>query len=328
MKVLYALQGTGNGHVSRAMEIIPVLRKKVELDILISGTQADLNLPFEVTYRLHGLSFVFGQKGGINLTETWKILRMKQLIEDIRKIPVQDYDLVINDFEPVSAWACKFKKVRCIALSHQWAVLHKKAPRPSKTDMIGRFVLANYAPSDKQYGFHFKPYTDHIFTPIIRREIRYATIKNEGHYTVYLPAYGDDALLKVLSQFPQTRWQVFSKHSRQGYQTGSISVTPVNNRQFIKSFVSCEGIICGAGFETPAEALYLGKKMMVVPMSNQFEQQCNATALQKMGIPVLEKFSSGSVKTISDWLHTGKSLMVNYPDETEKILDRVLQEFS
>ena len=36
MKVLYAFQGTGNGHIARAQEIIPILKKYAEVDILIS----------------------------------------------------------------------------------------------------------------------------------------------------------------------------------------------------------------------------------------------------------------------------------------------------
>jgi UDP:flavonoid glycosyltransferase YjiC (YdhE family) len=48
MKILYAVQGTGNGHLSRAMDIVPLLRKKAEVDVLVSGIQGDLKLPFEV----------------------------------------------------------------------------------------------------------------------------------------------------------------------------------------------------------------------------------------------------------------------------------------
>jgi hypothetical protein len=32
-------------------------------------------------------------------------------------------------------------------------------------------------------------------------------------------------------------------------------------------------------FETPAEALFLGKKLLVIPMTGQYEQECNAAAL-------------------------------------------------
>ena len=31
MKILYAIQGTGNGHISRARDIIPILKKKESL---------------------------------------------------------------------------------------------------------------------------------------------------------------------------------------------------------------------------------------------------------------------------------------------------------
>ena len=48
MKILYAIQGTGNGHLSRARDIIPVLQQKGELDILVSGIQADVDLPYPV----------------------------------------------------------------------------------------------------------------------------------------------------------------------------------------------------------------------------------------------------------------------------------------
>ena len=45
MKILYAIQGTGNGHLSRAKEIIPALMNRAQVDILgkwyrISGKTA------------------------------------------------------------------------------------------------------------------------------------------------------------------------------------------------------------------------------------------------------------------------------------------------
>jgi len=54
MKILYAIQGTGNGHVSRAREIIPILKKKGDVDILISGIQSDIDLPDAIKYKFKG----------------------------------------------------------------------------------------------------------------------------------------------------------------------------------------------------------------------------------------------------------------------------------
>ena len=61
MKILYAVQATGNGHLSRAMEIIPHLKKLGKTDILVSGIQSDIELPFDVKYKFKGLSFIFGK---------------------------------------------------------------------------------------------------------------------------------------------------------------------------------------------------------------------------------------------------------------------------
>ena len=51
MKILYAIQGTGNGHISRARDIIPLLQKEHDVDILISGSQTDVELPFYIKYK-------------------------------------------------------------------------------------------------------------------------------------------------------------------------------------------------------------------------------------------------------------------------------------
>ena len=37
MKILYAIQGTGNGHLSRAIDVIPALKKIGQVDVLVSG---------------------------------------------------------------------------------------------------------------------------------------------------------------------------------------------------------------------------------------------------------------------------------------------------
>ena len=42
-----------------------------------------------------------------------------QFIRDVFSLRVQEYDLVITDFEPVSAWACKLRGVLCFGLSNK-----------------------------------------------------------------------------------------------------------------------------------------------------------------------------------------------------------------
>jgi len=328
MKILYAIQGTGNGHLSRARDIIPILQKKGELDILVSGIQADVELPYPVKYKFRGLSFIFGKKGGIDLVKTYQKSNLKQLYKEIKSLPIEEYDLVIKDFEPVCAWACKMKHKKCIGLSHQAAVINKKSPKPKKKDMIGKAVLHNYAPVSEAYGFHFGAYDKNIFTHVIRSQVRQAKVLDKGHYTVYLPAYSDKRIIKVLGEIRDVQWQVFSKYSKKEYAEKNIHIRPVTNDDFIESLIACTGILCGAGFETPAEALFLKKKLMAIPMKGQYEQQCNAAALKTMGVPIIKSLKKKHLEKIKSWVGCKQLILVNYPNSTERIINMVIKKQS
>jgi len=325
MRVLYAIQGTGNGHISRARDIVPILQDKVSLDLLVSGIQADVSLPYPVKYQLKGAGFIFGKSGGVDLLKTYQKADTRRLLKDVRNLPVQEYDLIFNDFEPVSAWAAFFKKVPSVSLSHQSAILNENAPQPNKKDPVGRAILKNYAPTDQSFGFHFARFDKNIFTPVVRQQLRQAEVQNLGHFTVYLPAFDNAKIIKRLTGLKEVPWQVFSKHTKRAYREGNVSVAPVNNEAFIRSLTTSEGILCGAGFETPAEALFLQKKVIVIPMKNQYEQHCNAAALEALGVPVLKNFKKKQTSKIAEWLEKGKIIEVNYPDVTEEVIDLVLE---
>lgn len=324
MKILFAIQGTGNGHLSRARDVYPELARHGDVDVLVSGIQADVDVPFPITYKRYGMSFIFGKKGGVDIIDTARKLRVPQLVSDIRSLPVDQYDLVINDFEPISAWACKMKRKPCISLSHQYAVLHPAAPKPASTDPMGKLVLQRYAPVTAGYGFHFRSFGENIFTPVIRSEIRAISPRNDGHYTVYLPAYSDEAIVNHLSQFPEVEWRVFSKHNKQPFTRGNVSVKAIDNKAFIESMATGAGVLCGAGFEGPAEAMYLGKKVLVIPMLTQYEQQCNAAGAVAMGATSVPTLDTRHYNSIRNWLLHGQPVHVNYPDITADIVRHIV----
>ena len=324
-KILYAIQGTGNGHLSRAQDVAPALEQHGKVDYFVSGAQCEINFPYKITYRSPGLSFFFGKRGGINYSKTFLKNSARRLYKEIKRFPVEDYDLIINDFEPISAWAAKTKGKKCVALSHQSALLSTGFPKPESDDLIGETILKNYAPATSHYGFHFESRNDNIFTPIIRKSIREANVENRGHFTVYLPAYADDKIIQVLSEIPEVTWHVFSKHSSNTYKAHNVHIQPINNEKFISSITTADGVVCGAGFETPSEALFLGKKLLVIPMKNQYEQQCNAAALKAMGIPVLDQLKMKYVPSLRSLIASEAPLPRKYPDETEKVVSNVVE---
>lgn len=325
MKILYGIQGTGNGHITRAMEIVPLLKKKGEVDVLVSGSQSDLILPFPVKYKLNGLSFIFGKGGGVDIWHTYLKMNSLRLLREIKTLPVEKYDLIISDFEPVSCWAASLAKMPSVGLSNQVATLHPLAPKPKTTDLIGKMVLEHYAPTTYNYGFHFKSLDKNIYTPIIRNCVREVDSTNKGHYTVYLPSYDDERIIKHLRTFKDVSWEVFSKHNRKKISAKNIIVQPLHTEKFLQSMASSAGVLCNAGFGTASEALYLQKKLLVIPMKTQYEQHCNAAMLKSMGVDVVKKLKKKHLEKIGLWLSKGKPVKVHYPDITEKIIDTIIQ---
>ncbi|MFN4083595.1 MAG: glycosyltransferase family protein [Bacteroidia bacterium] len=323
MKILYAIQGTGNGHISRAQEIIPHLLNYGHVDLLVSGTQADVGLPYIIKYKKPGISYTFGKRGGIDFIDTIKKLRPFDFIKDIYQFPVHEYDVILNDFEPITAWACKLKNKYCFGLSHQAAYLSNKTPRADNKNFFAEWVFKFYAPVNDKIGFHFKAYDTFITTPVIRSVVRQQYSVNNGHITVYLPAYADEMLLKHFNAIKDVEWHVFSKHSKRSYIKGNVKVYPVQNMPFVKSLASSNGLLTNGGFESPAEAIYLHKKVLAIPMQNQYEQQCNAKALKLMGGTVVNKVDNDFTNVLKNWLTYACPVKASYTNHVPEILDGI-----
>jgi uncharacterized protein (TIGR00661 family) len=327
MKVLYAIQGTGNGHLTRAMEIVPLLkkRKKCQVDVLVSGTECELKLPFEVKYKFTGLSFVFGKNGGVDFWNTYRKMHSLRLLSEIKSLPVEQYDLIISDFEPVSAWAAQMAKKPCIGLSNQAATLHPLAPKPKKIDIFGKMLLEHYAPTTYNYGLHFKALDKYVYTPIIRKQLRDLEIKDKGFYTVYLPSYSDERIIKFLKNHKEIDWVVFSKTSKKKYKEKNIYVKPLDSQLFMECMAESKGIVSNAGFGTTSEALFLKKKLLVIPMKSQYEQHCNAAMLKSMGVRVIKKLKKKNREKFKEWIKDNSIVRVNYPNITDDILETIIE---
>src|SRR5690625_7003508 len=52
--------------------------------------------------------------------------------------------------------------------------------------------------------------------------------------------------------------------------------------------------------------MFLEKKLMVIPIKNQYEQYCNAAALKEMGVPVRNRIDQGFIPEVRSWLNSPK----------------------
>lgn len=322
MRILYGIQGTGNGHLTRAMEILPALQKQGKVDVLVSGVHSELSLPVEPKYKMHGMGFVFGKKGGIDLIETYKRSRIKKFYNEVVSLKLNKYDLILSDFEPVTAWAALKQQRKAIGISNQVSLLHPLVPKAKNEDLVGKFIIRNYAPTAVNIGLSYASYGEHIYTPIIRSALREVQLSEEGHYVVYLPSYGDEKILSVLKALGVShRFHVFSKYTANEYSQGNISLHPLNKDLFEQLVTSASGIITAAGFGTTTEALFMGKKLLVVPQKHQYEQACNAAALKELGVTVIKSFKPKHLDKIEAWFKYAQAVKIPYPDLVEGMLD-------
>lgn len=326
MKILYAIQGTGNGHVARAREIIPLLQKLGEVDVLVGGDLSEVDLPLKPKFNFRGLTFVYNSHGGISYWKTIFKNNLLKLAWNIFNCPVHNYDLVINDFEFITAWACRLKKKPCLGMGHQASFRSFKVPRPTQTDKLGEFILKHYAPCSMALGFHFEPYDSFISTPVIRQEVRRLVPSKFNHITVYLPAFGLGEIVGFLKPFAQTSFHIFSRHDCPMEVPDHLKICKINNADFLKSLETATGLFTSAGFESPAEALFLGKKLAVIPIAHQYEQACNAAALSQLGVPVWKSLKEATVG-FPKWLDDKETHHRYFPDNTLELLQTAISEF-
>lgn len=324
MKILYGIQGTGHGHQSRAKELLPHLANHATVDVLLSGGNRAVEIEHFVAYRKHGISFSYNDQGGISFLNTILDLRPISFIRDVNRISLQHYDFVVSDYEPISAWGATIKNIPCVALSHQASFLSSLTPRPGQQSRVAEAILQHFAPARDAIGFHFKRYDTFIEPPIIRAPIRSLKVSKGNHITVYLSAYHHEVLIKLLNPITEVDWHIFSPYCSTPIQQKHIRVYPVSNEPFLDSLASCKGVICNAGFETCAEAMYLGKRLVTIPIEYQYEQQCNAMAMQEMGIEILSGIKN-QIPQIRRWLQDPGVVTIDNIAEPQEVVQQLLQ---
>jgi uncharacterized protein (TIGR00661 family) len=321
MKIFYAIQATGNGHISRASQLYPYLQKFGSVDFFLSGNNASLNIDLPIKFKSAGCSLHYSKCGGLNYWDIVKNIRPRQMFKDAESLPLKNYDVVINDFDSITSLACKMQKVYSVQFGHQASFISKATPRPEKRSIMGEMILKHYAPSPKHIGLHFDKYDSFIHPPIIKDEIVQAEPKDLKHITVYLPSFQKDCLEKAFHKLSDLEFHWFLNDVEFKHTVNNITYYPVNQKQFNQSLISCHGIITGGGFETPSEALYLGKKILSIPIRSHYEQECNAAALKKLGVPVVYEVGDDFDLIIENWLE----MPIKYPEIQANNIPETLQ---
>jgi uncharacterized protein (TIGR00661 family) len=325
MKIFYAIQGTGNGHISRAEQLYPYLQKHGEVDFFLSGSNAQLQTPLPIKYRSNGISLHYKTTGGMDYGKISKSLSFN-IFKEAKALPVEQYDLIINDFEFITSLACSLKKKKSIQFGHQASFQSKLTPRPNTFNPIGNLILNKFVKSTDYLGLHFESYDKNIYNPIIKDEIINASPIDNGHITVYLPQYSVSFLSPYLLAQSKLNFEIFTKEVKLPTTYKNLTILPIDNKTFTQSLIHCHGIITAGGFETPAEALYLKKKLLSIPILKHFEQECNGAALEKLGVTVIKKIDKNFNQVLTQWIQAENTVQFKLTHSTEEIVNLLMQQ--
>ncbi|MCE9685939.1 glycosyltransferase [Shewanella sp. AS16] len=310
MRILYGVQGTGNGHLSRARVMAKSLAKQdVQVDFLFSGRAPEHFFDMECfgDYRVQsGLTFAT-EKGHVSIAKTLRRNCASRLLRDIHELDLSHYDMVLNDFEPVSAWAAKRQGVPCVGISHQAAL---KYPVPKQGNTWFNEALLNYfAPANVALGCHWHHFGFPILPPFV--EVDKIGVEHSHDILVYLPFEDADAIVELLRPWGDYRFLVY--HASQPLLPPPEHVLwfGFNRDGFKQHMADCGGVIGNAGFELASEALTLGKKLLVKPLLGQFEQLSNVAALQLLGIA--DSMMSLDAAVLKRWLKAASPSPIAYP---------------
>lgn len=310
MKILYGVQGTGNGHITRARAMAPALAQAgIEVDYLFSGRDPDKYFdmaPFGDYRTCAGLTFAT-RNGKVSVLRTMLDMEYRQFFHDVSSLDLSGYDLVLTDYEPVTAWAGRKANIKVIGTGHQYAFDHPIPQR--RASPLRQWIMHRFAPVDVGIGFHWHHFGYPILPPLAPVE---EPVEQQDFVLVYLPFESLEAIDALLQQFPEQRFHVYHPELKQASTTGKVCYFPPSRDGFQHALSSCSGVIGNAGFELSSEAINLGKKLLVKPLKGQPEQYSNVIALNRLGLG--NGMNRLCPATVAGWLENGVGVRVVYPD--------------
>lgn len=321
MKIFFGVQGTGNGHITRARALAPKLKQAgIEVDYLFTGRARDEFFEMDVfgdwQWR-KGLTFQTGH-GNVRYLHTAFKNNLVTFVRDVLALDLSGYDRVITDFEPVTSWAARAQGVRTLGIGHQYA-FGQDIP-VANADVMGTWLLKNFAPASVGLGVHWHHFDAAIVPPIIETDAPLKPIQL-NKIIVYLPFEETQDIIRLLKPFNHYQFHVYSPHGAMetGSDTGHIQIKATSRKEFRDDFADCSGVICNAGFELPSECLHLGKRLLVKPLHGQMEQGSNALALSVLQLGHVMHTLDKDVVGI--WLDSGRAHKLQFPDVAQAIVD-------
>ncbi|MFZ2208047.1 MAG: glycosyltransferase family protein, partial [Porticoccaceae bacterium] len=248
MRILYGVQGTGNGHITRARAMAKAMADQgLAVDYLFSGREADQFFDMEPfgNYQLRAGFTLAIEAGRLRSVGTLRKLNPRRFLREVRSLDLSQYDLILTDFEPVTAWAARLRHKPCVGIGHQYA-FHYPVPRPGG-NYHQRLLLRWMAPADTCLGLHWYHF-DAPLLPPVAPVAEAGGARDPALVVVYLPFETPAAISALLTPCADFQFAVYHPDADDAAACAAhIHWQRPNRHGFHQELARSGGVICSAG---------------------------------------------------------------------------------
>ncbi|MFA5048014.1 MAG: MJ1255/VC2487 family glycosyltransferase [Patescibacteria group bacterium] len=307
-KIIYGVAGQGFGHSTRSKETIRHLISQGHEVLVFTYGQGVFLLSEEFNvFEIPGLILSYKD----NKLVYWDTIRknIKHVLKKsrdwttiLKKFQEFNPDVVITDFEPLTALLAKIKRRPLISVDNQHQMTNTKidiSPEHAKDLLADKLIIKSMVWGAKYYlvtSFFETPIirkNTSIFPPILRQEILNMKTRKDDYILVYQTSdFGH--LVNVLKKI-NCHFVVFGMNVDK--VEGNIEFKNYSSHEWLGYLANCRALIGNAGLSLITESIYLEKPYLAIPIKKQVEQIINAQYLQRKGFGLFTyEFSENDFK--------------------------------
>lgn len=305
---LFIVQGEGRGHLTQALALRRMLVEAGHrVDEVVVGNSQCRAVPSFFAEAFSGpVTFVdspsFVPDGDDRSVRFWTTLvhelgRTPAFLGSLARIDAaverHEPDVIVNFFEPLSGfYALRYRpSVPIVAVGHQYMFHHPAYAFPPG-HRFQRWAAKTFATmtawgTTRRLALSLYPAPDHpeddlvVLPPLLRHALfQQPTERTAPFYLVYILNSGyAEEVVRWHEQNPDVRLHCFWDRAGAApveHYDDTLTFHQLDDEKFLALMARCRGVVSTAGFESVAEAMYLGKPVQVVPVEGHFEQLCNA----------------------------------------------------
>ncbi|MEX0981641.1 MAG: glycosyltransferase family protein [Bacteroidales bacterium] len=204
-------------------------------------------------------------------------------------------DTVVNFYDPVGALAGRWWKrgAKRLVISHHFYLSHPDFIHPHGLErayfwlqLMNRIMMRS---AHRVIALSFRKGEDAgritVLPPLIDERVRQGEyVAGERDLCYFLNPGFVEEMIGYYKNHPDLQADIFTDEQPSAAIPDNVQVHTPSRKVFLSAMLRCSRIICTAGFDTIAEAFYLGVPLFLIPTVNHYEQYCNALDAARTGM--------------------------------------------